>query len=211
MDWSKFRLIPRSEDFFTLFEESSRNVVLGVSQLNALLSDFSSVEDKVKQIVDIEHQGDKVTHHTMAKLNKTFVTELDREDIHALISGLDDILDFVDAAARRMLLYKIVEPVPEAKKLAEILAKAVDEINKAIPLMRHLSKPNDIMKHCIEINSLENEGDQVQRNAVAKLFEECKDPIYVIKWKEILETLETAIDRCEDVANILEAIVLKYS
>jgi len=211
MDWSKLRLMPKTEDFFGMFEESSRNVCKGVAQLKELLHNYTNVEEKVKQIGDTEHYGDKLTHQTMKKLNKTFVTELDREDIHSLVSTLDDILDLLDATVRRMVLYKIDRPTEELIKLADILDKAVDEITKAMPLMRHLSKPEAILKHCIEINSLENDGDTVQRAAVAKLFEDAKDPIYVIKWKEIYETLETAIDRCEDVANILEGIVLKYS
>ncbi len=206
-----FSLLPRSVDFFILFDEEARNTGKGVALLKGLLSDFTGVPDKVKQIKEVEHEGDKLTHQTMEKLNKTFVTQLDREDIHALVSRLDDILDFVDAAANRMLLYKITGPTPEAKKLTDILSQSVDEIIKAIPLLRNLKKPQEILKRCIDINSLENEGDQVLREAVARLFEDGKDPVYIIKWKEIYENLEAAIDRCEDVANILEGIVLKYA
>jgi len=211
MDWGKLRLLPKSEDFFALFEESVINVSQGIGQLKNLLDDFTQVQEKVKQIGDTEHQGDEITHRTIEKLNQTFVTQLDREDIHALISELDDILDLADAVARKMFLYNIQTPTEEIKKLAEILARSVDEIVKAIPLLRNLSKPQDILERCIEINSHENEGDQVLRATIAKLFEEAKDPIYVIKWKELYENIETAIDRCEDVANILEGIVLKYS
>lgn len=205
------RILPRTEDFFALFEEEARNAGKGVALLKDLLADFTRVEEKVKKIKEIEHEGDKLTHQTMEKLNKTFVTQLDREDIHALVSRLDDILDFVDAAANRMLLYKITEPTPEAKKLTDILLKSVDEVTKAVPLLRNLRKTQEILERCIEINSLENEGDQVLREAVAKLFDDEKDPVSIIKWKEIYENMETAIDRCEDVANILEGIVLKYS
>jgi len=165
----------------------------------------------VKQIKDIEHDGDKITHQTMDRLNRTFVTPLDREDIHALISKLDDILDFVDAAANRMILYRIKEPKPEALRLADILFKSVEELKRAISLLRNLKQPQEILKLCIEINSLENEGDSVLRGGVAKLFDEAQDPLLIIKWREIFENLETAIDRCEDVANILEGIVIKYS
>ncbi len=206
-----FSLMPKTEDFFALFDEEARNTGRGVALLKELLSDFTSVTDKVKRIKEVEHEGDRLTHQTMEKLNKTFVTQLDREDIHALVSRLDDILDFVDAAANRMLLYKITGPTPEAKKLTDILTQSVDEIIKAIPLLRNLRKPQEILQRCIDINSLENEGDQVLREAVARLFEDGKDPVFIIKWKEIYENLEAAIDRCEDVANILEGIVLKYS
>ncbi len=205
------RLLPRTEDFYALFKEEARNVEKGVSLLKELLSDFTQVKEKVSKIKEIEHEGDRLTHQIMEKLNKTFVTQLDREDIHALASRLDDILDLVDAATNRMLLFRITEPTPEARKLADILARSVEEIARAIPLLRNLRKPEEILQRCIEINSLENEGDQVHREAVATLFDEVKDPVTIIKWKEIYENLETAIDRCEDVANILEGIVLKYS
>jgi len=205
------RLLPVTEDFFAHFENEANNAGKAVALLRRLLSDFSNIEEKVKQIKEIEHEGDRLTHQTIETLNKTFVTQLDREDIHALVSKLDDILDFVDAAANRMFLYKITEPTEEVKKLADILARSVEEITRAIPLLRNLRKPKEIIQRCIEINSLENEGDQVHREGVAKLFDEVKDPITIIKWKEIYENLETAIDRCEDVANILEGIVLKYS
>jgi len=211
MNWSKIRLMPKSEDFIADFEEAIRNVLKGTYQFKDLLSNYSQLENKVKQIAEIEHQGDKITHKTIEKLNRTFVTQMDREDIHSLICGMDDILDLVDAVARKMLLYKIGQPTEETKKLTEILIKSVEEIGKAVPFLRGVSNPQNILQHCIEVNSLENEGDQVMRAAVAKLFEEAKDPIQVIKWKEIYENLETAIDRCEDVANILEGIMLKYS
>jgi len=205
------RLLPRTEDFYAHFENEANNTRKAVSLLKDLLADFTNLEEKVKQIKEVEHEGDRLTHQTIEVLNKTFVTQLDREDIHALVSKLDDILDFVDAAANRMLLYKITEPTQETKKLADILAKSVDEITRAIPLLRNLRKPKEIIQRCIEINSLENDGDLVLREGVAKLFNEVKDPVTIIKWKEIYENLETAIDRCEDVANIIEGIVLKYS
>lgn len=211
MDWSTLRLLPKTEDFYNLFEQLATNAQKGASLLKELVSNFSNVEEKVKTIGDIEHQGDKITHYTIEKLNKTFFTELEREDIHSLICELDDILDLVDSSARKMILYKIEPPTQEIINLVDILNCSVDKVVKAIKCLRNLNKPKEILQHCIDINTLENEGDQLMRATIAKLFEETKDPIYIIKYKEIYETLESAIDRCEDVANILEGIVLKYS
>jgi predicted phosphate transport protein (TIGR00153 family) len=203
------RFLPRDERFYDLFESSVKKVLEGATQLEQLISDFKEVPIRVKQIKDVEHEADLVTHSTIEMLNRTFVTPLDREDIHNLICSLDDVLDYIDACAQRLNLYKIATTTEEARNLAEILVKSVHEVEQAVYKLRRLKGTDTIMKNCIEINRLENEGDTVGRAAVAKLFEPKNDPLEVIKWKEIYETLENAIDRCEDVANVLEGIALK--
>ncbi|MBI2985516.1 MAG: DUF47 domain-containing protein [Deltaproteobacteria bacterium] len=203
------RFLPRDEKFYELFEASVSKVVEGATQLEDLIRDFKEVSLKAKKIKDTEHEGDVVTHDTIQMLNRTFVTPLDREDIHNLITALDDVLDYVEACAERLNLFKISGTTEEAMLLVGILVQAIKELEKAVFKLRHLKGADSIMKNCVEINRLEHEGDYVCRAAVAKLFEPGNDPLEVIKWKEIYETLENAIDRCEDVANVLEGIVLK--
>lgn len=203
------RFLPRDERFYEFFESSVKKVVEGAVQLEELIRNFKEVPLKAKQIKDTEHEGDLVTHHTIEMLNRTFVTPLDREDIHNLISSLDDVLDYIEACAERLNLFKIGKTTEEAMLLVGILVKAVKELEEAVFKLRRLKGADSIMKNCIEINRLENEGDYVCRAAVAKLFEPGNNPLEVIKWKEIYETLENGIDRCEDVANVLEGIVLK--
>lgn len=203
------RFLPRDEKFYDLFESSVKKVVQGAMQLEDMIRDFKEVALKAKEIKDTEHEGDVITHETIEMLNRTFITPLDREDIHNLITALDDVLDYIEACAERLYLFKIGQTNEEAMMLVGILVKTVKEVEQAVSRLRRLKGAGSIMKHCIEINRLENEGDYVGRAAVAKLFEPGSDPLEVIKWKEIYETLENAIDRCEDVANVLEGIVLK--
>lgn len=203
------RFLPRDEKFYDLFESSVKKVVQGAIQLEDMIRDFKEVALKAKEIKDTEHEGDVITHETIEMLNRTFITPLDREDIHNLITALDDVLDYIEACAERLYLFKIEQTNEEAMMLVGILVKTVKEVEQAVSRLRRLKGTDSIMKHCIEINRLENEGDYVGRAAVAKLFEPGSDPLEVIKWKEIYETLENAIDRCEDVANVLEGIVLK--
>ena len=203
------RFLPRDEKFYDFFENSVTKVVEGATQLEDLIRDFREVSLKAKKIKDTEHQGDVITHDTIEMLNRTFVTPLDREDIHNLISSLDDVLDYIEACAERLSLFRIGKTTEEAMLLVGVLVKTVKEMGQAVFKLRGLKGADSIMKNCIEINRLENEGDYVCRAAVAKLFEPENDPLYVIKWKEIYETLENAIDRCEDVANVLEGIMLK--
>jgi len=203
------RFLPRDEKFYDFFEASVRKVVEGATQLEELIRDFKEVPLKAKRIKDIEHEGDLITHNTIETLNRTFVTPLDREDIHNLITSLDDVLDYVEACAERLHLFKIHHTTEEATLLAGILVKAAQEVEQAVFKLRRLKGADSIMKNFIEINRLENESDYMYRAAVAKLFELEDKPLEVIKWKEIYETLENATDRCEDVANVLEGIVLK--
>ena len=202
-----FKLIPREEAFFELFQQAARNMIEGSRLLKDLMENFTNASEQVKQIKDIEHLGDGITHDIVLKLNKTFITPIDREDIHDLASTLDDILDEVDAIADRFLVFKVSQPTEAAIHLANILYQSTVAVGSGI---ERLGKGNMDMKDCaIQVNSLENEADRVSREAISKLFEEEKDPIAVIKWKEIYETFEKGTDSCEDVANVLERIALK--
>jgi len=202
-----FNFMPREEDFFSLFQQSSKNVIEGGRLLKELMNDYQDIPAKVSRIKDIEHQGDEITHDIVRRLNMTFITPLDREDIHDLTSALDDILDEIDAVADLFLIYKIPKPTEAAVKLADILYQSSVAVGKGIDQLAegHL----DANHSNIHINSLENEADRLSRNAISTLFDEEKDPITVLKWKEIYESFETGTDCCEDVANVLERIALK--
>jgi uncharacterized protein len=184
----------------------SDNLIAGASTLVDLFADYQDVERKIEEVRRIEHEGDELTHAILTKLNQTFITPFDREDIHQLASKLDDVLDFIHAACARIVMYRIVTPPPAAGELAKIILKQSRELQKAVSLMQ---KNGNILAHCVEINRLENEADVVSQQAIAKLFECEKDPINLIKIKELLEFLERATDKAEDVANVLETVVLK--
>jgi len=201
------RLIPRETKFFDMFHEMSTNLIDGARLLQALLSDYQNVEVRVQQLKDIEHKGDDMTHALLTKLNQTFITPFDREDIHKLAATIDDVLDFVHAAAERLTMYKITHVPPEAAALAGVVVQQAEQITKAVGgLEKHSS---GVLDACVEINRLENEADHIARNAIAKLFEQERDPITLIKIKELYEVLETASDKAEDAANVLESVVLK--
>ena len=204
-------LFPKDTNFYDLFERGAEKVYEGAELLAELVKDFTNVPLKAKRIKDVEHEADLITHETIEKLNKTFVTPLDREDIHGLITSLDNILDHVEAAADKFSLYRIPEVQPDAVVLADILIHSVKEVQITIGRLRSLKDADLILKHCIEINRLENEGDFVYRTAIAKLFEQGGDPLNVIKWKEVYDSIENAIDSCEDVANVIEGVTLKNS
>jgi hypothetical protein len=200
------RLLPRERSFFSLFTELTGNVNEGAQALSALFRNYRDVAAQAERIKAFEHKGDDLTHEIITKLNQTFVTPFDREDIHELTTKIDDVLDLIDAVATRLVIYRVERLRPGAAELADVLVRATAQIHAAVS---RLEKHDGILDHCIEINRLENEGDAAVRKAIARLFEEEKDPIEVLKWKEILEVLETASDKCEDVANIIEAVVLK--
>jgi predicted phosphate transport protein (TIGR00153 family) len=203
------RFLPRDDKFYDFFEKCAQQAVQGAVQLEQLLRNFNDVQVKAKQIKDIEHEGDLITHDTIENLNRTFITPFDREDIHDLITSLDDVLDYIEACAERLFLFKIEKTTEEAILICGVLVKSVKQLEQAVSQLRRLKDADSILRHCAEINRLENEGDYLNRAAVAKLFEPNSDPLEVIKWKEIYETMENAIDRCEDVANVLEGIALK--
>lgn len=202
------RLIPRETKFFDLFSEIASNVVESARVLSDFLHsyDYERLPAVVQQIKDLEHRGDEMTHRLMIKLNQTFITPFDREDIHLLASSLDDVLDFINGASDRLATYKITQPSPSAKVLAAIILKQAEELAKAVSL---LDKDHRVLEHCVEVNRLENEADGVSREAIGRLFDREQDPITLIKLKELLEILELATDKAEDAANVLEAVVLK--
>jgi len=200
------RIIPRETKFFDLFVQISSNVTDGARLLREILGDFQDVPARVEKLKGLEHRGDDMTHAVMTKLNQTFITPFDREDIHRLASSLDDILDFVNAAGQRLVLYKIQNPPPPAEELAGLIVRQSEELTRAVSL---LEKNKHVLEHCVEINRLEDEADRVCRQAIADLFDNQKDPITLIKIKELYEVLEIATDKAEDAANVLEAVVLK--
>jgi len=200
------RLIPRDTSFFLMFSAMSENLIAGARTLVDLFADYQDIEKKIDEIRRIEREGYELTHAILTKLNQTFITPIDREDIHQLASKLDDVLDFINAAGARIVMYRITAAPPAAAELARIILMQSQELQKAVSLMQ---KNGHILVHCVEINRLENEADQVSQNAFASLFEHEKDPINLIKIKELLEFLERATDKAEDVANVLETVVLK--
>jgi len=201
-------LIPRDNTFFDMFSQMSENLIAGARVMVDLFTDYKDVETKVSEIRRIERTGDEMTHAVLTKLNQTFITPFDREDIHALASSLDDVLDFLNAAGARIIMYRITNPPPVALDLSRLILLQTQELHRALPLLR---KNGDIMTHCVEINRLENEADVLSRAAIGQLFDQEKDPITLIKTKELIEFLESATDRAEDVANVLETVVLKNS
>ena len=200
------RILPREETFFQMFNELAENIDAGAKAIVDLLENYSNVPVQVEIIKGLEHKGDNITHALMKRLDQTFITPFDREDIHELSSKIDDVLDLTDAAASRLVTYRVESIRPGVADLAKVLKLATGEVVAAIKV---LEKHDHILDHCIEINRLENEGDRLSRALIAQLFDEEKDPVQIIKWKEIIEVLETAIDKCEDVANVIESVILK--
>jgi len=197
--------------FYDLFEQETRNLVVAAEKLVDLFDNYEDVEVKSKELKDLEHQGDVITHEIIQRLHRTFVTPIDREDITLLAHSLDDVMDFIEAAGRTARLYNIAQPTERARELARIVAKMAYKLNEVVPRLRHREQFRWILKQCVQINTLENEADDVQHAALAELFEVCRtDACEVIKWREIYEHLESATDRGEDVANVLEGIVLKH-
>lgn len=200
------RIIPKEEKFFAMFARMGQMLIEGAAVLNQLLGDVNYAPVRAEEIKALEHKADNLTHEVITKLNQTFITPFDREDIHALISRLDDVLDLIDATAKRIVIYKIAVLPPGAKELGEILVAQVKEIAAALSL---LQSSDGILKHCIEINRLEDDADRISRASIGLLFEKESNPIALIKQKELYEVLELATDKCEDVANVIETIVLK--
>jgi len=206
----RFPFIPKEDKFFDLLEESSRNLVKAANLLSELIEKWDNVPERVQEIKKVEHDGDEITHRIVAQLHATFVTPLDREDIAHLAEHLDDVMDYIEEASTSMLIYWVAKPTDKAQELARIIAKMATEISEALPCLRRSKLMRQIPAFCIEINRLENEADEIVRSAVAGLFHENNiNVIDVIKWREIYEYLETATDRCEDVANVLEGVRIK--
>jgi uncharacterized protein Yka (UPF0111/DUF47 family) len=199
---------PRDRAYFELFEEAGRNILRSAELLDTLLSDYPDNKHLAQEIRDCEHEGDRITHELLSRLNHTFVTPIDREDILALASALDDIVDYIEEVADYLGLYKIEAPMDQAIKLADVLKRASVQIAEAMPLLRGFK---DISAQTVEINRLENEGDKITREAIASLFDGGIDPMVVIRWKDLFERLEAAVDATEHVAHILEGVVIKNS
>ena len=206
---AKFLLTPRDTKFYDLFEQDTRNLVVSAEKLVDLFDNYEDVEAKAKQLKDLEHRGDAITHEIIQRLHRTFVTPIDREDIALLANTLDDVMDFIEAAGRTAFLYRIAQPTERARELASIVAKVAYKLDEVMPSLRRRNQFQWILEQCVEINSLENEADDVHHAALAELFQDCTDACEIIKWREIYQHMEDATDRGEDVANALEGIVLK--
>ena len=204
------RLLPKETSFFDFFEQHAALSVEGCREFLSLAATGANLTAKAKRIKEIEHETDVITHRCVEALHKTFITPIERDDIYRLITRMDDIIDYIEAAAERIALYGITQMTPEVKDLADVLLRANEQIVVAVNGLRNMRHAAPVLRACVDINRLENEGDTILRNALARLFREEKDPITIIKWKEIYEGLETATDCCEDVANIIEGVVLEH-
>ncbi|MFC2006847.1 DUF47 domain-containing protein [Chloroflexota bacterium] len=203
--------IPREQKFFDLFESSSHNVVKTAEKLRELVDSWDNIGARVAEITDLEHEGDSITHQIMEQLNRSFVTPIDREDIVLLAHSLDDVTDFIHAAADAMLIYKVNPPDQRAKELADLVVQAALEVENAIRHLRRRGESKQIFQRCVEINRLENMADRIYRLTIGELFENSNDITHIIKWREIYEHMETATDRCEDISDVLEGVALKYA
>ncbi len=204
----RIRLIPREERFFDMFVEDSANVLAAARHLEEMLRTYDSIEQRAKELFAMEHHGDEISHAIGRRLNTTFVTPFDREDIVALISGLDDIIDLIEEVADTFILYHVDAPTPASLQQAKIIVRQCEAIHEALQRLRSF---DGLEKYWTEINRLENEGDRVTRAAVAGLFSEKTRATDIIKWKDIYSLLEATIDKCEDVADIIEKIVVKHA
>ncbi len=205
------RLLPREQKFFDLFDHVAEKVVLSAEALEEALADYGHLTATCERVRDLEHQADVLVHETMDRLNNTFVTPLDREDIVTLAHVLDDVLDYTESALDKMLLYNIPAPIPLSLEMAKVLVRATQQIRQGVTGLRNFGDIRGILDPCVRINELENQGDALNREALRALFSNNYDPVTIIKWREVYEHMETAIDRCEDVADALESIAVKNS
>jgi uncharacterized protein len=205
------RLFPKTENFFELFEELADKIEEGGKLFLEMAQARDYSEPRVAKLKEIEHEADGITHKTYEKMHKTFLTPIDREDIYALVNKMDSIMDVIEATAIRIHIYNIKKPSDKIIKQAQILRDAIKIVKSIVHAMRNMKNSEMILNHCVEINTLENEGDVALRSIMADLFETEKDAIELIKWKDIYQLLEEAIDVCEDVSNIAEGIVLKHA
>jgi len=203
-------IIPQDKHFFNMLENESSNVLDGSVAFLEMLKNYENIKQKQQKIKDIEHQGDDFVHEIFEELNKTFITPIDHEDISGLASAFDDVLDYIDGTATRLVLYEIEKPEENMIKLAEVLVKQTTELNTALCGLRNIKNPKEIEKKCIEVNRLENIADDIYKTSVAQLFKR-KDAVEIMKLKEIYERLEFATDKCEDAANVISDIVVKNS
>ncbi len=204
-------MIPKEEKFFDLFDELANKIEEGGELFLDMVEHYEYSEPKIVKLKELENEADVITHKTYEKMHKTFLTPIDREDIYHLVNKMDSILDMIEASAARMSLYRVKIPAKEIIEQAKILNKSIKKVKYIVHAMRNMKNAKMIIDSCVEINTLENEGDIIMRMTMTRLFEQEKDPIELIKWKEIFERIEEAIDVCEDVANIVEGIVLKHA
>jgi hypothetical protein len=204
-----FRFLPTEENFFEVFDEMAQILVDAAASLQELINNYENIVEKTLYLRSMEKKADEATTLIFSRLNVSFVTPIDREDIHALAASMDDVLDYIEASADRMKLYGVDKPREEAAELAALLVEGTKQIQKGVHAVSDFRDIESILQPCIEINKVENQGDEVQRRALARLFREEAKPLEIAKWQEIFDRLETATDRCEDVANVLESIVVK--
>jgi predicted phosphate transport protein (TIGR00153 family) len=205
------RFLPKDESFFDHFEKQGRKTVEGCHALLAMVTQPGDLVAQAKAISDIEGECDQITHAVVEQLHKTFITPLDRNDIYRLITKMDDVMDYVEAASERIALYELNVMTKECGPLCRVILQSAERVLEAVSGFRDLKRAHVILEKCVEINRLENEADGLLRAALARLFREEQNPILIMKWKEVYELLETATDRCEDVANIIEGVVLENS
>jgi uncharacterized protein len=205
------RFLPRETSFFDFFEQHAALTIEGTKEFLSMVTTGANIAAKCRRISDIEHETDTITHRCVEALHKTFITPIDRDSIHTLITRMDDVMDFVEAAAERIELYEITSMTNDVRDMSDVLYRSAQQVELAVRGLRHLKDTQQTLKLCIDINRLENEADAILRRSVARLFKEEKDPITIIKWKEIYENLESASDRCEDVANIIEGVILEHA
>ncbi len=206
---AKLSFMPKEQKFFDLFEASAKNTIKAAQSLKEMVDTWQFIDSHVAEITEMEHEGDSITHQVISLLHRTFVTPFDREDIALLAHTMDDIMDFIHAAADSMFIYKITAPTQRAKELADIIVQATTVTEKAVRGLRRKSEFKNILEECVEINRLENAADRVYRAAIGELFDDTGDIAKIIKWREIYEHMETTTDRCEDVADVLEGVALK--
>jgi predicted phosphate transport protein (TIGR00153 family) len=204
-------LLPREDDFFGLFERHAALTVEGAKEMQRLVSGGQNVRALAARIKEIEHETDVITHTCVEHLHKTFITPLDRDDIHRLITRMDDVMDYIESAAAAVWLYELSDMTVPARQLADVLVRSTEAVAIAVGGLKYVKQADTILNACIEVNRLENEGDEILRTALADLFRGARDPLLVLKWKEIYEALENATDRCEDVANVIEGVVLEHA
>ena len=205
------KLMPKSDEFFDDFDAQADATVRGAKLLLALFQDFTDIERKVAAIKEVEHQGDAIAHRAFERLHRQFITPFDRAEIHRLLGRIDDVLDLIDATAERLLLYEVGLVPQAAKDLAKVLVPCCEKMQEAVKLMRTIKHPQQILAACRDIKRMESEADALGRSAIAALFKSGADALSILKWKEIYDLLETATDRCEDVANVIEGVVLEHA
>jgi uncharacterized protein Yka (UPF0111/DUF47 family) len=205
------KLMPKSDEFFDDFDAQCAVTVEGARMLHALLSDYRDVAARAQALKEVEHKGDEVTHAAFNRLHKQFITPFDRTQIHSLLSRIDDVLDLTNAAAARLHYYEIESSLPDATELARLLVLSTEKVREVVAALRTIKKPEQILAGCKDIKRLETQADEALRAGLGRLFKSGADPLTVIKWKEIYDFIETATDKCNDVANVIEGVVLEHS